>query len=167
MKCDDTIKNDDAKFQDKVVTKIGCIPIYWNSTMLDRNELEVCQSAEQLRDASFLIGNMKDVMETYDPPCVEMNTMVIVNKDVPQEKDQLKIVIRYTEDVYQQIENIQDVSFETFFSAVGGFVGIFLGYSFLQIPEMFDDARNRLNSKHAKAKKGKYVIPDNAIFYVI
>ena len=80
--------------------------------------------------------------------------MVIVNKDLPQAKDELKLVIKYTEDVYQEIENIKDISFEQFFSAVGGFVGIFLGYSFLQIPGMIEDAQNYVTLKRKKAKKG-------------
>ena len=121
-----------------------------------QNEFEICQSSKQLRDANFLIENKKDFMESYDPPCVEMNTMVMVNKDLPQEKDELKIVIRYTEDVYQKIENIKDISLLAFFAQWGGFLGIFLGYSFLQIPELIDDANNFFNSKDKKTEEGKF-----------
>ena len=37
---------------------------------------------------------------------------------------------------YQEIVNIQEFSFESFWSAVGGFLGMFLGYSLLQLPEL-------------------------------
>ena len=156
VKCDNTIKGDDTKFKEEVVKKISCVPVYWKSTMWHQNEFEVCQSSKQLRDATFLIENKKDFMESYDPPCVEMNTMVMVNKDLPQEKDELKIVIRYTEDVYQKIANIQGISLLAFFAQWGGFVGIFLGYSFLQIPELINDAKNYFNSKNKKTKEGKF-----------
>ena len=83
--------------------------------------------------------------------------MVIVNKDLPQEKDELKIVIRYTEDVYQKIENVEAISLLAFFAQWGGFVGIFLGYSFLQIPELITDARNYFGSKDKKTEEGKLI----------
>ena len=156
VKCDDKTKNDDTKFKEEVIKKISCIPVYWNSSMWHQNEFEVCQSSKQLRDAIFLIDKKKDFMESYDPPCVEMNTRVIVNKDLPQEKDELKIVIRYTEDVYQKIENIEAMPLLAFFGQWGGFVGIFLGYSFLQIPELITDAKNYFNSKNKKTKETQY-----------
>lgn len=157
VKCDDKTKSDDTKFKEEVVKKIGCIPICWNSTMGHPIQFEVCHSLEQLRDANFLIENKKDFMETYDPPCVEMNTMVIVNKDLPQEKDEFKVVIRYTEDVYQKIESIESMSLLAFFAQWGGFVGIFLGYSFLQIPELIKDANNYFNAKDKEREEGKLI----------
>ncbi len=39
------------------------------------------------------------------------------------------------EKYYQEIEYVQDFGFESFWSGVGGFVGIFLGYSLMQFPE--------------------------------
>ena len=45
----------------------------------------------------------------------------------------------YKEKYYQEIENVRDFGFETFWSSVGGFVGIFLGYSMLQFPELISN----------------------------
>ena len=42
----------------------------------------------------------------------------------------------YMDDFYQEIVNVRDFGFESFWSGVGGFVGIFLGYSLLQIPDL-------------------------------
>ena len=36
----------------------------------------------------------------------------------------------------EEIENSKSYDFESFVSGVGGFIGIFLGYSILQIPEL-------------------------------
>ena len=155
VKCDNTIQSDDARFQQEVVRKIGCIPVYWRTTMREQKTYEVCQSTNQLRDAQFLIENKKDFMESYEPPCVEMNSMVIVNKDLPQKKDELKITMRYPEDVYQKIENIEDISFLAFFAQWGGFVGIFCGYSFLQVPDLMEGVKHYFSSGHKEAKDGK------------
>ena len=50
------------------------------------------------------------------------------------------IQIKYAESTYQEIENVREFSFETFFAGIGGFVGIFLGYSMLQIPDLLGNA---------------------------
>ena len=155
VRCDDTIESDDAKFREEVVKNIKCIPVYWKGIMPNQNNSEVCQSSRQLRDAAFLIENLNDVLDSYDPPCAEMSTLVTVNKDLPQTKDQFKIMIRYTELVYQNIENSRGTSFETFFSGVGGFVGIFCGYSIMQVPEFFDNAQPRIFFNQIKEKACK------------
>ena len=112
--------------------------------MAGENDLETCQTPEQFRVAAYLIEHFKDVLESYEPPCFEMSNLAIVNKDLPQEKGKFKIMVRYTEGIYQKIENTRGFTFETFVSGVGGFIGIFCGYSMLQIPETFEsvDARN-------------------------
>ena len=37
---------------------------------------------------------------------------------------------------YEEITEIKDFGFEDFISGLGGFIGIFLGYSLMQIPEL-------------------------------
>ena len=45
---------------------------------------------------------------------------------------------------YQEIVNERDFGFESFWSSVGGFVGIFLGYSLLEFPDLLDKLVKRL-----------------------
>ena len=63
----------------------------------------------------------------------------MVIKDLNQPIADFNVKIIYTENYYQEIANSQDFSLEAFFSGVGGFIGIFLGYSILQIPELLDN----------------------------
>ena len=44
--------------------------------------------------------------------------------------------MQYTQDYFEEINYLEAFNFETFFSNVGGFVGIFLGYSIMQVPEL-------------------------------
>ena len=155
IRCDDRIENDDLNYQKQVVKMIGCIPIYWKDLMRDQADIKVCQSSKKLRDAAFLIKNYKDILASYDPPCVEMSTLVIVNNNMPQEYDEFQIIVRYTEDVYQKIENSRDISFETYFSGVGGFVGIFCGYSILQFPELMENVLPYITRDNIAAILGK------------
>ena len=59
-----------------------------------------------------------------------MKTHLVNNKDVSL------IKLEYRERHYQEIKYAEDFGFESFWSGLGGYVGIFLGYSLLQIPEL-------------------------------
>ena len=50
----------------------------------------------------------------------------------------LVLKVSYTAETFQDIENVQDFGFEAFYSGTGGYVGIFLGYSLLQLPDLID-----------------------------
>ena len=56
------------------------------------------------------------------------NNPTIIPKDIT-------IEFIYTEKIYEEIEFTQAIGFENWLSNVGGFVGIFLGYSMMQFPE--------------------------------
>ena len=53
------------------------------------------------------------------------------------------IEIDFPEETYQEILNVPEISTENLWSAVGGFVGIFLGYSLMQMPELVFTAFQR------------------------
>ena len=48
----------------------------------------------------------------------------------------------YEDQYYIEIKSLQEFGFESFVSNLGGFIGIFLGYSMLQLPELI--GKNRL-----------------------
>ena len=64
------------------------------------------------------------------------------------------IKVSYMDDFYQETENVEDFNFESFFSSLGGFVGIFLGYSMMQIPEILCDIPSIVKKLKAAVKKG-------------
>ena len=59
----------------------------------------------------------------------------------------------YMEDFYQEIINVRDFGFESFWSGIGGFVGIFLGYSLLQIPDLLHSLWASTSNKRQKLKE--------------
>ena len=71
----------------------------------------------------------------------------------------IQISKKYLDNKYQEIVNEREFSFETFWSSVGGFVGIFMGYSLLQIPELvaglYSWCRNIRLRKHLNAGEEK------------
>ena len=70
--------------------------------------------------------------------CTNMDTLVIQSKPESHDGKHITIRVSYLESTYQETENVQDFTFETFFSSLGGFIGIFLGYSILQVPELLN-----------------------------
>ena len=95
-----------------------------------------CKSPAQLKEADHYIKNFKDTLFEYVPPCVDMTVLVMYDRNLDQPNNQFLIKFLYTDKYYQEIKNTRDFGFETFWSSVGGFVGIFLGTSLLQVPEL-------------------------------
>ena len=78
-------------------------------------------------------------MEKLPPPCIDMYNIAGWNwLDVDRNKshEEVRIKFTYGEQYYQELEYLPDFDLETFISNVGGFVGIFLGYSLMQFPDL-------------------------------
>ena len=139
--CNNMAEDDDRKFQAQIINFIGCVPLYWDYIKTQHTGIDNCRSTKDVKRANHFIHNYQDVLSSYDPPCTEMTTLVEVTKDEIPFKQKGQIRVTYIDKTYQEIENVQDFSFETFWSSLGGFIGIFLGYSVLQIPELLAEVR--------------------------
>ena len=51
---------------------------------------------------------------------------------------------------YKIIEHVKDYTFQTLIGTVGGYVGMFLGYSFLDIPSLIKTINRKLISRREK-----------------
>ena len=85
-----------------------------------------------------------EIVSSFLPPCNEMavnvnvkeNEIEKVEKAKPNKKmdDEKRITMKiiYMMQKYQEIKNEKELSFEMLWSSIGGFVGMFIGYSMLQ-----------------------------------
>ena len=73
---------------------------------------------------------------TYDSPCLEMDISAVQVANEQNPRDEILVKFVYVDDTFNEVINIQEFGFESLWSSVGGFVGIFLGYSLLQLPEL-------------------------------
>ena len=110
-----------------------------------------------MRDADFHLSFGREYLSSYDPPCVDMKTSVTYSRELTQRKNEFLLKIVYKDNVFQEITNEKAFTFETFFSSMGGFVGIFLGYSVLQIPDLINNMCAFLKRSRYQAKISKYV----------
>ena len=60
----------------------------------------------------------------------------LVQKDTKDEKGAIHISIIYSNTEYQEIVNSRDFDFDSMWSGIGGFVGIFTGYSLFVVPDL-------------------------------
>jgi hypothetical protein len=128
-------KFDDVHFMEDVMARVGCVPIYWKTFTLLPN-LEECESPSQLQKIYQHIQNYEKDLFSYVSPCNDMSISAKFDKEEDNQLKEPVIKVIYTKATYQNIENNQSFGFESFLSGVGGFVGIFLGYSILQVPEL-------------------------------
>ena len=137
--CNSMIQDYDMYLMHGVINKTQCIPPYWMEMITDKPGLEMCTTQEQLKRAYGFIHNWKNVMKENDRPCVAMFNIVGWNwlaVEGEKQSDDIQIKFYYQEQYYQELEYMPDFDLETFISNIGGFVGIFLGYSMMQFPEL-------------------------------
>ena len=154
--CNRNIQNYDQflmqKISEKLMNEIGCLPIYLKSHLSNQTGLTSCISAEDLREAYNIMDNVKAILEDNEFPCDEMLTLSIdsINNNPNPIPEDISIKFIYSERVYEEIKYIQAIGFENWLSNVGGFVGIFLGYSMMQFPEFLLIFSATFNTKWGK-----------------
>ena len=137
--CNKGIQNYDDYLKEKIIEHLGCIPIYFTmSTLPNELILKECQTSDELAQAYNYLNNYRVILEANEKPCDELvfvSRHFIDSNPATKPKD-ISVKIQYTQDYFEEINYLEAFNFETFFSNVGGFVGIFLGYSIMQVPEL-------------------------------
>ena len=137
--CNTDIQDYDQYLMNLVINKTKCIPPYWKEIIQDIPGFMVCTFQEQLQMVYENMSDWKNVMENHDRPCIDMYNIAVWNwVDIEGTKklDEIQIKFNYQDQYYQELEYLPDFDLETFISNIGGFVGIFLGYSMMQFPEL-------------------------------
>ena len=138
-KCDVSLKDNDNRFRMKVSKKVGCIPIYWRHILNPNVSLPICNESIQLNQIYNLIRFSKNFLLTYDPPCVELMTPISTNRRMSQDfGTKLVITVLYATETFEEITNVRDFDIESLWSSAGGFIGLFLGYSLVQVTEILN-----------------------------
>ena len=97
------------------------------------------------------ITNYQTILDNYLPPCNEMSIVPTLSIKGATSKGN-GVEIWYMDKRYEEATNRRDFGFEMFWSSIGGFTGIFLGFSLLQIPDLVVNFISKTN-KSSKNKK--------------
>lgn len=133
--CNPDLDDEDFFIRKTIISRVGCIPIYWKFLLDEKIDVRECKSGTDLETVYYHTTNLREIFSTLLPPCDDMQVGVSVDHNRRYGSRLLGIHLTYTGNTYQEILKEREFSFETFWSSVGGFVGIFMGYSLLQIPE--------------------------------
>ena len=145
--CDPKLQDDERKFKEVVMERIGCTPNYWDM-ILDISSLpDKCTRPSQLMSVYDDIKSFKQLLNTYKPPCNDMRIVTSLQRQTYFYDSYMYVEFKYMDENYQEIINHRDFTVSSFFSNTGGFVGMILGYSLLQAPDeigrMWDWLRSR------------------------
>ena len=142
-RCNSSLTNDDEMFKKQIVNEIGCIPGYWKSLLNYHMPFQVCRSSPQLKRAYQFIINSTEIFSRYDPPCEEMQIPVNVNYDIPRGGiGEFTFFVSYLAEKYNEITNVRNLPLNTLWSNAGGFIGIFVGFSLVQLADTIENNWN-------------------------
>ena len=134
--CYDGLLSDDTRFRQEAIKRVGCVPIYWKDFYFEDAETNFCESSNDFKKLQNMTSSYRETLNVRS--CTSMDSLVFRAKTFSPDSEHITIKLSYMEYIYQETENVQDFSFESFFSSLGGFIGIFLGYSMMQIPELLN-----------------------------
>ena len=138
---------DQLVFED-MIKEVGCKPMYWNKP----TSLSDCKEKEKMKmfvdkfyERYFPIDqNLVDI-----PPCLEVQYVKMDYKDLPannletrketiqdNQDDWFKIRLWYRSPTFMEIKQVKAYCFESVVGNGGGYVGLFLGYSLVQLPNL-------------------------------
>ena len=136
--CNNEIENQDQNYLLGVSKSIGCIPPYWKNVIVNPPEMMECSTQKQLKEAYHFTQNLRQILPSYGTPCLDIFDSVSYNwiKATLNNDNKLSnITMTYKQKYYEEIKYGKDFTLESFISNVGGFIGMFLGYSLMQLPD--------------------------------
>ena len=81
--------------------------------------------------------DVSNVTYRYVQPCDYLTTEVLVRTEVRDKRykytDKLRFEVKYHTEIYKEAINKQACTLGNLWSSIGGFIGIFLGFSLLQV----------------------------------
>ena len=139
--CDPSIENDDLRYMQFVTNHVNCTPSYWKPILKGVKHLKEC-NVEELETIHRFVMDRENVPFFYKPSCVSTSISAITESINAKllctgAEDFWIFRIFYPPKIYTQIVNTREVQLENLGSGIGGFVGMFLGISLMQVPDIF------------------------------
>ena len=146
-KCNDKLLDEDRQWRLSVAEEIRCIPAFMGRFLLNSNterhlqNLPPCNLLQyrQIYENYSNFDNFEAAAQLYVNPCLEISSVVTKDESIVylenSNSSTLIFKFNYVED-YRETINKRSFNLMDLWSQIGGFVGIFIGYSLMQIPEM-------------------------------
>ena len=138
--CNMNSYNDDLQIHTKFVETNSCKPPHWIGISYPR----ICNTSKKMRDAYFgdREVNNPDFLDKFMKPCDQVQTLSLNfqesqldNWETFDSKAFLGFAFRSLE--FKEILHIQAFDLEGLVGNMGGYIGLFLGFAFWNIPDAF------------------------------
>ena len=158
--CDPT-PTDDTRFWNELHRRLDCIPSFWKpffqSINITSKNVSNCNSFIEFKRIQDMIWTnpmanqvkvKENIFSSFIMPCDEMG-IIVGKQEKPKkectlsaskckaEKNDATLKISYRAQKYQEVRNVRDFGVESLLSYIGGYVGIFVGYSLLNLLDDF------------------------------
>ena len=136
-RCLPGVPNIDLMRSESYFDRLECKPPYWNS--ISKPNLTACSSKEKMKKLhdDFLKIRFSNNKNLY-VPCNNLEKLHFdyFEFDAPEENDpHITISIVFVDLKFREIVSIRSFDLQSLFGNIGGYVGIFIGYALLQVPE--------------------------------
>ena len=164
-KCDPDLVNDDEMFLKTVSDMLGCIPIFWKDQSkywLQSSNLTYCTNAEDYkRFWSHYNSRQNNIAYgKYQIPCRKISLAY----DLSSKEDHtelrimgiigdLVVTVNYNTEEYEEIISLRKFDGESLFSQIGGLIGIMVGVSFVNIPDMLEKVASKIKKEYRKVNE--------------
>ena len=145
--CDPELQNEDNKMIHSVIEAVGCIPAFARPFLIDSSPFNTSPcNRSQYKRVSQLYTSFLQIRDWYTQPCTRA-TNIVTSEYIIKEKEAdfdftiipgfgIEFKLEHQTESYRETINHMAFDVATLWSQIGGFIGIFLGYSLLQTPEL-------------------------------
>ena len=130
--------NLDMRWRESIMTTANCIPTYWKflnqSIDFKKMKLSDCTTFQEYNNLTDILTGYDEIK--YEQSCTWPTIITHLKPDLTNNltDSNLNIEILHESEYYLEIRNSKEINSHDLWSQIGGLIGIFLGYSLLQIP---------------------------------
>ena len=153
--CNVNWKYDDQDIMKNAIRQIGCQPLHWPGM----SNLPNCSSKEQMKKFAEL-----DLKE-YKPPCKQIKKVMYAYEELDHVENSVvwgrknsndthfRVKIQFDDSSLMEIKSIRAYSFQSLIGNAGGYLGLFTGYSILQLPGIVSWVVKWVKASYEKHRK--------------
>ena len=130
------IGHHDTYIQKQISKEVKCVPPYWNDSFVNELRIDKCDNPAKLRTVHGLIENQETMKTPPDPPCFVWFGSSAYAWELGTDNEVSYIHFVYQDQYYAELVYSKAFGFEQLWSGVGGFAGLFIGFSLMQSPEL-------------------------------
>ena len=136
--CNEIWRNDDQIAQKRIMDRVGCQPTHWK----EFDYLPICTTKEQMHRFAWM--SLEE--ETF--PCKKIQKVIYAYKELDYVKKDwfelpknecgrfFKVSIEFDDSMFMEIQHIRAFDSETLIGNAGGYLGLFTGYTLMQLPQL-------------------------------